>query len=154
MNARCAMLAAVVACGAVLAAGGTASAAVESKKPVIRPVSELKWENNASVPGSQVATIWGDPQKGAYGALKKIPMGVGLPMHTHSREQRVIVIEGTMALWIEGSALTEMGPGSYAVIPAGIKHAANCHTGVDCVYFEEQPGAADIIPVGRGTAKK
>jgi len=137
----------VVAVSAIVLGAIVAAGAEDPKKVLLRPASELKWEASPMVPGAKVATIWGDPQKGAYGALKKMPMGVALPMHTHSRDQKVIVISGTIALSIEGGPMTEMGPGSYAVIPAGVKHAANCHTGIDCIYFEEQPGASDMKPV-------
>ena len=143
----------VTAFGAIVVGEFSAPPAEDAKRVLLRPVADLKWEDSPMVPGAKVATIWGDPAKGAYGALKRIPMGVALPTHTHSRDQTVIVVAGTIALSIEGGPLTEMGPGSYAVIPAGVKHAANCHTGVDCIYFEEQPGAADMKTVGASSKR-
>ena len=54
------------------------------------------------------------------------------------------MVSGTIVLTIEGSAAKELAPGSFAFVPAGTKQAADCKTGGDCTYFEEQPGASDI----------
>ena len=115
-----------------------------SKTAVVWPAGDLKWSDNPAIAGAKIATLWGDPKTGAYGALKSIPGGGVLALHTHTQDQRVIVLTGTILLALDGGAARELGPGSYAFIPGGLKHTANCKAGAECKYFEEQQGASDI----------
>ena len=115
-----------------------------AKEPVVWPAAAIKWSDNPAFQGAKMAVLWGDPKKGAYGALKKIPAGTTTGMHTHTQDQRVIVLAGTVVLSIEGGAAKELGAGSYAFVPGGVKHTGDCKAGADCTYFEEQPGASDI----------
>jgi len=121
-----------------------ASAAAD---PVVKPASDLKWTAVPNVQGAKVAVLWGDPKTGAYGAFKKIPGGGNLPMHTHSNDQKTILVTGTVVLEIQGQPPKELAAGSYAFIPAGLPHKANCKAGAECLYFEEQPGPSDMKPV-------
>jgi quercetin dioxygenase-like cupin family protein len=105
---------------------------------------ELKWSEDPTIRGAHIAVLWGDPQTGAHGVLKMLPAGAGLATHIHSHDQRAVGITGTVTLAVEGGPAKDMGPGSFAFIPAGVKHAADCKPGADCTYFEEQPGPADL----------
>lgn len=141
-----AVFAAGILAGAVLAQGG--------KSPVLWPAGDLKWVDSPGVPGAKIAVLWGDPKTGGYGALKKIGGGATLAEHTHSSDQRVICVAGTISITVEGGAAKDVGPGSYMFMPAGVKHTAACKAGADCVYFEEQPAASDIKYVGGAPPKK
>jgi len=114
------------------------------KSAVVWPAADIKWADNPAVKGAKIAVLWGDPKTGAYGSLKGIPGGSKLAQHTHSQDQRVIAVAGSIVLALDGGAPKELPPGSYAFIPAGLKHTADCKAGADCTYFEEQPGASDI----------
>ncbi len=106
--------------------------------------AEIKWTDNPAIKGAKVAVLWGDPKTGAYGAFKTIPAGGSIPLHTHTRDARVALVAGTVALSMAGEPAKELGPGSYAFIPGGVEHAADCKAGADCVYLEQQTGASDI----------
>lgn len=124
-------------------------AGAQGPKPaVIWPAEEIKWSDNPMIKGAKVAVLWGDPKAGAYGALRRIPGGTILALHTHTNDTRVLLVSGIMALSIEGSPAKDLGPGSYAFIPGGVKHSATCKAAVECTYFDEQPGANDIKFVG------
>ena len=116
----------------------------QAKMPVVWSAAEMKWSDNPAIKGAKIAVLWGDPKTGAYGALKTLPAGATIGMHTHTQDQKVIMLSGTVLLTIEGGAAKEFGSGSYAFIPGGTKHTADCKPGADCMYFEEQPGASDI----------
>jgi quercetin dioxygenase-like cupin family protein len=135
------VLVGVVMGAAVLA---RAQGAKPAAKGIAMAASELKWVDNPSIKGAQQAVLWGDPSKGAYGALKKVTGGTVLPMHTHTNATRVVMVAGTISFTFEGSQAKDMGPQSYTSIPAGVKHTATCKTGADCVYFETSPGAYDM----------
>jgi quercetin dioxygenase-like cupin family protein len=145
MNVRAASLLAVAAVGSVVAAGAIHSQG--AKAPVVWTAGDIKWMDNAAIPGAKIAVLWGDPKTGAYGAFKTIPDGAALAMHTHTQDQKVIGIAGTITLVVEGSPAKALGAGSFAMIPGGTKHTAACKgstTGAACQYFEEQPGASDL----------
>lgn len=115
-------------------------------KATVWPAGEVKWIENPDMKGASIAPLWGDPNKGAYGALKKVPAGTDLGWHSHSSEQRVVAISGTIDFTLEGQEMKSLASGSYAFIPGGAKHKAVCKEGADCVWFEEQPGKSDWVP--------
>ena len=118
-------------------------------KGTLWSASELKWVDNPAIKGAQQAVLWGDPTKGAYGALKKVPAGTVLPMHTHTNLTRVVMVAGTISFTFEGSPAKDLGPQSYTAIPGGVPHGATCKAGADCVYFETSIGAYDMKPVAK-----
>ena len=67
-------------------------------------VADLQWRpvdpHNPS--GARMAALWGDPLSGRYGVLLRVPAGIELPMHRHSSDERVIVIDGASIHWAEG----------------------------------------------------
>jgi quercetin dioxygenase-like cupin family protein len=113
-------------------------------KGTLWAASDLKWVDNPAIKGAQQAVLWGDPTKGAYGALKKVTDGTVLAMHSHTNLTRVVLVEGTITFTFEGSPAKELTPKSYVSVPGGVKHAATCKAGADCVYFETSPGAYDF----------
>ena len=107
---------------------------------------DIKWVENPAVKGMSIATLWGDPSKGAYGALKRVAGGTEFGWHTHSSAQKVIAVSGTFDFTLEGGQPKELSAGSYVYLPANMKHHTACRAGADCVFFEEQPGKTDLIP--------
>ena len=90
----------------------TSANKLAAKKPPAKgtmwSASELKWVDNPAIKGAQQAVLWGDPTKGAYGALKKVPGGTVLPMHSHTNLTRVVMVAGTI-LWNLASAAGTIG---------------------------------------------
>jgi quercetin dioxygenase-like cupin family protein len=123
-------------------------AAEGGKTPIVWPAGDIKWSESPAIAGAKMSVLWGDPKTAGYGALKRIKGGTTLAEHTHSSDQHVIVIAGTIAFSLSGGAVKDIGPGSYVFMPAGVKHTAACKAGTDCTYFEEQSGPADIKYVG------
>jgi quercetin dioxygenase-like cupin family protein len=129
-----------------LIAALTLSAAGGGKTPVVWGAGDVKWTSSPAMKGLSTATLWGDPSKGAYGALKKVAGGTDFGWHTHSADQKVVAISGTFDFQMDGQAVKELSTGSYVFTPAGVKHTAKCRAGADCVYFEESTGKSDYIP--------
>ena len=115
-----------------------------TKSPIVWPAGDIKWTDNPAIKGAKIAVLWGDPKTGGYGALKKMTSGSGLALHSHSSDQKVLCLSGALVLTFEGKPAQDLANGSYAYIPAGMKHTADCKAGADCTYFEEQSGASDI----------
>ena len=93
--------------------------------------SDLKWmEGPAALPpGAKLAVLEGDPAKpGPFTIRLQAPDGYKIPAHTHPTDERVTVISGTfhlgMADKFDEAAGREMVAGSFAIMPAGMKHFA------------------------------
>lgn len=115
-------------------------------KATVWPADEVKWTANPAMAGMSIAPLWGDPSKGAYGALKKVAGGTAFGWHTHTNAQKVVSISGTIEFTLEGGEPKELTAGSYVSLPAKTKHHTVCKAGADCIFFEEQPGKSDLIP--------
>ncbi len=100
--------------------------------------------NPAMTEGAQVAALWGDPGTGPSAVLFKMKRGV-TPLHTHSSDYHLAVIEGTMKHWVDGESETAapaLGPGSYWYIRGSQSHADSCLSDV-CVAFIKWEGKRD-----------
>jgi mannose-6-phosphate isomerase-like protein (cupin superfamily) len=124
-----------------------------SSKAVVWPASEIAWAPNPALEGARQAVLWGDPARGPYGALKSIPAGKGLPLHTHTADHRVLIVAGTLHVEVQGIS-SDLGTGSYILFPAGVPHRAGCTPGVECVYLEDAQGAAGMTVVTQGAKQR
>lgn len=136
----------MVAIGALVVFAGIG--AFSQSKLVVWPSESIKWTEIGGVAGGKQAVLWGDPAKGAFGALKQVPPGAVLPLHSHKADSRVVVVKGTIGLEINGKT-TSMTPGSYSLIPGGVAHMATCTGKSLCEYFEQMDSAFDFTPVKR-----
>ena len=115
-------------------------------KATVWSENEIKWTDVAAMPGMSIAPLWGDPSKGAYGALKKVAGGTEFGWHMHTNSQKVVAVSGTIEFTLDGGEKKELNAGSYVYLPPKTKHHTACKAGADCVFFEEQPGKTDLIP--------
>ncbi|HEY4284506.1 MAG TPA: cupin domain-containing protein [Chthoniobacterales bacterium] len=107
---------------------GTSDAAVQHK--ILGP-SDLVWSDTPpGLPaGAKMAVLDGDPTKaGPFTVRMQSPDGYKIPPHTHPGPERITVISGTLHLGMgekfDETAGHEMAAGSFAVMPAGMKHFA------------------------------
>lgn len=122
---------------------------------VVWPAADLKWEALAGAPpGPMLATLWGDPTKGAYGAIEKFPAGFSAPLHTHSTDHKVVVISGTWIHGEEGKPEVRLPAGSYLFQPSNRRHTTACDKASECVFFIESNRKFDIKMVDEARAKK
>ena len=134
-----------LAAGALLAQ----SAKMGAKKFTVSPAADMKFVPlPGGPPGVTQATLWGDSTKGAYGSISKFPAGWSAPLHTHPSTHKVVVISGTWVHGEPGKPDVKLGPGSYLVQPAGMKHTSACDAGSECLIFLESTGKFGITMVG------
>jgi quercetin dioxygenase-like cupin family protein len=115
---------------------------------------EMKWVDVPDSGGVQVASVSGDMMKGAYSAFAKLPAGQMHPLHTHTAEVKSVVVSGTFLLTPEGGVEKKLPPGSYFVVPGGMKHTSGCAAGAPCVLFQQGPAKFDMKPVVEKPAAK
>jgi len=131
---------------------GTIEASAQEKmkeKKVLWAAEDLKWEAmQGGVPGVMTAMLWGDPN-GVHGGLTKFPAGFKAPLHYHTNEAKIVVIKG--AYTYNGK---KYGPGSYLSIPGGDKHESGGVDDSETIFFMQQPGTFDLVPVEPPSEKK
>jgi len=128
----------------------TTAEQTSSTTPIFIPASDLKWTDldPTGAPGVKVADLWGDHQKGKFGALIKLPAGFKTPLHTHSYAMKVVFLSGTYIQAPEGKPEVRLGPGSYMMQPGGnYRHITSCDAASDCLFYVESDGPFDLKPV-------
>jgi mannose-6-phosphate isomerase-like protein (cupin superfamily) len=97
--------------------------------------------------GVQMATLWGDPMAGPFGALLKVPAGFESPMHRHSNDERVVVVSGASIHWTEREsrdAAQVVTAGDFLIMPSGVNHVSAATDDEDCLEFITMDGKFDF----------
>jgi hypothetical protein len=119
-------------------------------QPIFISAAELQWFDldPEGAPGVQMATLWGDPAAGAFGAFMRLPAGFETPFHTHTNPMKVAFVSGTYIQEPDGGQVVHLGPGSFMMQPGGgYRHRTSCGADSDCVFFVESAGAFDLFVV-------
>jgi quercetin dioxygenase-like cupin family protein len=136
------------ALGVAAVAAISYAAGVAQGKAVNSPLSSLKWV--PAGPGSpiQIATLWGDREKGPeYGMLLKMPAGSEAGRHSHTGAYHAVNVQGTWVHTNDGDPKPhELPPGSYAMQPGKAVHNDMCKGTTECIIFVHQHAAGDFIP--------
>lgn len=129
-----------------LLAAGQVLAQMASHKAIVMPAADMKWADMVGgPPGIKISPLWGDYQKGAFGALIKFPAGADAALHTHTNDMRIVVVSGTFIHGPEGKTPIRLGPGSYLMQAGGdYRHTTGCDKASDCVIFADGKGKFDI----------
>jgi quercetin dioxygenase-like cupin family protein len=91
--------------------------------PVVKTASSIDWKASGSLPpGAEYHLIYEDPKTHAVQTLVRFPKGYGLPEHSHSADETILVLKGKLILEIAGKSET-LAVGGYAVLPAGTSFA-------------------------------
>jgi len=109
------------------AAGGSPS------KPVMVAASALTWSAAPPVlpAGAKMAVVSGDPGKAELFAIRlQLPAGYNIAPHWHPTDEHVTVLSGTFGLGMGETfgAVKDLPTGSYALLPAEMRHFARAVT--------------------------
>jgi quercetin dioxygenase-like cupin family protein len=141
----------------------TAPAAQASEHKIVT-ANDIQWSDAPpSLPaGAKMAVLDGDPGKaGSFTIRLKMPAGYKIPAHTHPTVERVTGISGTgrlgMGEKLDESAAKDVGPGTFAVLPANMAHFA--YSNEECVVQIQSEGPFAIKYINpsddpRNAAKK
>jgi hypothetical protein len=119
-------------------------------QPIFVAATKLEWFDldPENAPGVQLATLWGDPAAGAFGAFMRLPAGFNSPLHRHTHPMKVVFVSGTYIQEPDGEPVVHLGPGSFMMQPGGdYRHRTSCGSDMDCVFFVESAGAFDMFVV-------
>jgi quercetin dioxygenase-like cupin family protein len=129
---------------------GLAAAAKGGKEATVLGPSDLKWVEGPNTGGVKTARLWGDMEKGAHGLMVTFPAATVHPLHAHSADLKIVTVSGTFRYGPPGGPEKSYVPGSYIMIPGGMKHTSGCVAGAPCVLFHEGSGKFDMKPEKEG----
>lgn len=146
---RLVILLAIASFSAAALADEPAKPATSEKKsgtPLMVSYTELKWTELPERKGMQFALLSGDPKKGAYTQMRRVPAGTANPLHRHSSELTNVVISGVWYTGPDSASARDFGPGSIIIMPAHWVHVSGCRGGSDCAFYQEGKGKFDFQP--------
>jgi mannose-6-phosphate isomerase-like protein (cupin superfamily) len=122
-----AMLWAALASSAVLAEGSMTGA--------VKPLGSVRFAPDKDVRCLFSALETGDPATGPSTWILKAPAGCVVPWHSHTAEEQLIVIRGTVVAEMTNHPPTRLGPGGFAVMGGHMPHQFSCLGKVTCMTF-------------------
>jgi quercetin dioxygenase-like cupin family protein len=124
--------------GAAVVATGTAM-----RTELVLPAGSVRYK--PAQPGAFKAPLWG-AESGEHATLTRLVAGFRSGPHTHSREVRLVVVDGTVLHTGPDGKTVELGRGSYLMVPGGVTHDTGCGVEGDCLFVESLPGPFDMKP--------
>ena len=121
---------AVLPLGAVVAQESQSTSVQTREAHVVTP-DHLSWGPAPAIlpAGARLAVLEGDPSKpGPFTMRLAMPAGYRIPPHFHQADEHVTVISGAfqvgMGETFDEGKLTTLPPGTFGVIPPGMRHFA------------------------------
>jgi quercetin dioxygenase-like cupin family protein len=134
----------IIATGIALASLSVSAFGQGQKNEVIFVSADQASFKESPTPGVSMATVWGDPDKGAHGQFTKFKPGFDAGMHTHSSTLSLVVIKGAY-IYRDEAGEKRVGPGGFIRIPAGHKHWSGGDPLEGALFYEEGDGKFDKI---------
>ena len=112
------------------AAGVLAGAAIQDspKETVVVRAADVKWGEHPFIKDAKLCVQQGDPAKWPSVLTMKVPKGMTVPAHWHTSDEAVTVVSGSAIFGsgetVDTSKGTELGAGSYIIIPGTKPHWA------------------------------
>lgn len=98
-------------------------------------------------PGASAAIVWGDMDKGPYGAFTKFVPGMSAPLHTHTNDVRIVVLKGAYLYKPENGPEQRVSAGHYIFIPGGDRHVSGSDAKEGALFYQTSSGKFDLNPV-------
>ncbi len=113
------------------------------KNLVLASADEAKFKEVR--PGVSKAVLWGDDDRGPYGAFTKFVPGYDAGMHTHTNDVWVVVLTGAY-VYKDEAGEKRVGPGSFIRVPGKKKHWSGGDVKEGALFYEESSGKFDLVP--------
>ena len=120
--------------GAAAAQGQKAAVYVDSAKATYKELA----------PGASANVLWGDLDKGPYGAFTKFTPGANFPLHTHTSDIRIVVLKGAYVYRPENGKEQVVAAGHYIFIPGGNRHSSGGEAKEGALFYQESTGKFDL----------
>ena len=110
-----------------------------------RPLSEVKFEQDADVKCLLSAVEAGDPATGPSTIILKAPANCLVPWHYHTAKEQLIIVQGSVRTEMDGMSARSLGPGGFAMMPSKAKHQFSCESKTVCVMLVTFDRVYDIF---------
>ena len=121
------------------------SQAKKGGKTAVRYASSDQLTYKELAPKVSGATVWGDPDKGAYSVFTKFAPGFDAGMHTHPNDVSIVVLKGAY-LYRDEAGEKRVGPGEFLRIPGGHKHWSGGDANEGAQFYQHGTGKFDQKP--------
>jgi hypothetical protein len=122
-----------------------ARSAVANPDPMLSiNTADFHWKaKDALPPGAFGAVLRGDPTKGNYDFVAKFPDKFTVPMHSHTNEMVVLMLDGTMVIGRANQPDVSIAKDGLFVLPAKMAYTAHCEAA--CMFLVHGEKAFDIV---------
>ena len=128
----------------VFVLGTLLGAAVAKSQTGVVNVDSAKATYKELAPGASASVLWGDMDKGPYGAFVKFVPGMSNALHTHTNGSRLVVLKGAYVYKPEKGLEKRVGAGEYIFIPGGDRHATGSDAKEGALFFMTSDGKFDL----------
>lgn len=142
---RTALTAVMILCGLGLAVDQRVSVRAGDTAPILWRADQVNWSEIAELPGTRQAILWSDPGTGSYAAMNSWNATVRGPVHARRHNIQFVVLAGTFVLGVEGSPVTEIVPGSFAMVPGGVRYCIISGNQGETLFLSQQPGPPEVV---------
>jgi hypothetical protein len=132
--------------GILAACMGGAALGADDLAGDIKPLASVKFAPDPDVKCLLSAVETGDPKTGRSTLILKAPSGCLVPWHSHTAEEQLIVITGSvMSEMLDHKAPARLGPGGFAVMGSRMPHQFTCLARPGCLMVVAFDGPYDIF---------
>jgi quercetin dioxygenase-like cupin family protein len=117
----------------------------KTKHVIYVTAEKATYKPSPGAKGVEMATLWGDPDKGAHATYTKFDPGFDAGMHLHTNDVWIVVLKGAY-LYKDDAGEKRVGPGDFLRVPGGHKHWSGGDKSEGALFYEEGSGKFDNIP--------
>jgi quercetin dioxygenase-like cupin family protein len=110
----------------------------------LAPLPSVQFLADSDVKCLSSAIETGNPATGPSTLILKAPSGCVVPWHSHTAQEQILMISGTILAEMTGLPATTLGPGGFAVMAGGMAHQFTCQDSA-CLVFVTFDRAYDIF---------
>ena len=123
---------------------GSAAIAEDAMTGRMIPFESVQFAPDQDVSCLASALETGNPTKGSSTSILKAPPGCVVPWHSHTAEEQLIVVTGSVITEMKGQPPTRLSGGGFAVMASHVAHKFSCQGPDMCVMFATFDRAYDI----------
>lgn len=124
---------------ALICSIGALCSAATAGEPTVTNARDRVWAKSSVAKGAEEAVLWANGSTREEGVLKRWPSRTKLKATTNEVELHILVLAGTFTI-DAGGQYRELGPGGFALIPAGTEHTLGCEAAGECLFLVHRGG--------------
>lgn len=114
---------------------GGAALAEGSATGIVKPLRSVHFSPDNDVKCLSSALETGDPAAGRSTWILKAPPGCVVPWHSHTAEEQLIIISGTVLAEMTDHPPTRLAPGGFAMMGSHMPHQFSCRGKSACLMI-------------------